>query len=144
MAEDYKAIVQKIIDLLKANTNLSEPSSIRKWYFGIPVKPIGYPFGYVQWNGRNPASGRHSFGRFHYDLSFEIGISDRSVNEDDAEKSVYDKIGYVEDVLNSNPTLGGLVESEPQPREITIQHISLQDYAVAVARIFHHTRKWIP
>ncbi|WP_309492312.1 hypothetical protein [Candidatus Hecatella orcuttiae] len=32
----YKEIVQKIIDLLKADAALSEPAKVKKYYFGIP------------------------------------------------------------------------------------------------------------
>ncbi|MEM2339251.1 MAG: hypothetical protein QXW83_03515, partial [Nitrososphaerales archaeon] len=84
-----KDITQKIIDLLKADVNLSEPDKIAKYYFGIPKKVEYYPIIYVQFNGRD-YTGKADINRFLYSLKYEIGIVDRQVSEDDAEKSVYD------------------------------------------------------
>ncbi len=138
----YKEIVQKTIDLLKADENLLEPDKIKRYYFGVPVRFDLYPFIYVQLNERRP-SGKANVHQFEYDIILEIGIADRAVNEDDAEKSVYDKIEYIENVLNTNPSLDGLVSDVKLPKSIEIVRMSDRDYAVAFARLFHDVRKWM-
>jgi len=138
----YKEIIQKVIDLLKADANLSEPDKIKKYYFGIPIRFDLYPFIYVQWNERR-ATERGNISQFEYELILEIGIADKAVNEDIAEKSVYDKIEYIENVLNSNPSLDGLVSDVKLPRSVEIVRMSDRDYAVAFVRILHTVRKWM-
>lgn len=138
-----KEITQKIIDLLKANENLSEPNKIAKYYFGIPKRIEYYPIIYVQLNSREYA-GKADINRFLYSLKYEIGIVDRQVNEDDAEKSVYDKIEHIEVVLDANPTLDNLVIKELEPREIRILRAVEEDFAIAWAQIFASWRVWLP
>jgi len=138
----YKEIIQKVIDLLKADANLSEPDKIKKYYFGIPIRFDLYPFIYVQWNERR-ATERGNISQFEYELILEIGIADKAVNEDIAEKSVYDKIEYIENVLNSNPSLDGLVSDVKLPRSVEIVRMSDRDYAVAFVRLLHTVRKWM-
>ncbi|MCP8308684.1 MAG: hypothetical protein H3Z53_05315 [archaeon] len=138
----YKEIIQKTIDLLKADENLSEPDKIKKYYFGLPIRFDLYPFIYVQWSERK-ATGKASISQFEYELILEIGVADRSIDEDIAEKSVYDKIEYIENVLNSNPSLDGLVSDVKLPRSIEIVRMSDRDYAVAFARLLHGARKWM-
>ncbi|MCP8307954.1 MAG: hypothetical protein H3Z53_02340 [archaeon] len=138
----YKEIVQKTIDLLKADANLSEPDKIKKYYFGVPIRLDLYPFIYVQWNERR-ATGKANISQFEYELILEIGVADRAVNEDIAEKSVYDKIEYIENTLNSNPSLDGLVSDVKLPKSIEIVRMSDKDYAVAFVRLLHAVRKWI-
>ena len=138
----YKEIIQKVIDLLKADANLSEPDKIKKYYFGIPIRFDLYPFIYVQWNERR-ATERANISQFEYELILEIGIADKAVNEDIAEKSVYDKIEYIESALNSNPSLDGLVSDVKLPRSVEIVRMSDRDYAVAFVRLLHTVRKWM-
>ena len=138
----YKDIIQKVIDLLEADANLSEPDKIRKYYFGLPTRFDLYPFIYVQWNERK-ATGKANISQLEYDLILEIGIADKAINEDDAEKSVYDKIEHIENVLNNNPSLDGLVSDVKLPRSIEIIRMTDRDYAVAFARVLHSVRKWM-
>ncbi len=139
-----KDVVQKIIDLLQAGSGLSSPSSIKDYYFGAPKSPPKrYPVIYVQFNGREP-TGVADISRFLYSLGVEVGIIDRKTNEDDAEKSVYDKIEAVETVLDAHPTLDGLVVKELEPRRVEVAHAVDGDYAVTVGKIHASWRKWLP
>jgi len=139
----YKEITQKIIDLLKADADLSEPSKIKKYYFGVPVKPPDrYPTVYVQFDGRR-ATGKANIKQFLYELTFEVGIADRAVKEDDAEKSVYDKAEKVESVLRANPDLAGLVADTRSEWEIEVVRAREEDYAISMARIFCTFQKWM-
>ncbi|MCP8316518.1 MAG: hypothetical protein H3Z51_06625 [archaeon] len=138
----YKEIIQKVLDLLKADENLSEPDKIKKYHFGLPIHLDLYPFIYVQWNERR-ATGKANISQFEYELILEIGVADRSIDEDIAEKSVYDKIEYIESELNGNPSLDGLVSDVKLPRSVEIVRMSDRDYAVAFARLLHAVRKWM-
>ncbi|RLI24726.1 MAG: hypothetical protein DRO52_05145, partial [Candidatus Hecatellales archaeon] len=74
--------------------------------------------------------------------SFEVAILDQSVVEDQAEKSVMEKVEAVCDVVASNPTLDGLVE------EAWISGIESEtgvrgSYAVVGALITIITRKTV-
>lgn len=139
----YKEIVQKIIDLLKTDADLSEPSKIKKYYFGVPIKPPDrYPAIYVQFSDRK-STGKANIKQFLYNLTFEIGVADKAVKEDDAEKSVYDKIEKVENVLRGNSTLDGLVADNKLPWDVEIIRAREEDYAVAMARIFSIFQKWM-
>ena len=135
----YKEIVQKIIDILKSNPDLS---SVKEYHFSSPINFKRYPFIYVQFEGRK-YSGKANLNNFLYDLIFEIGVADRSVKEDEAEKSVYDKVEAIDNSLNNNPSLDGLVSDIKLSRDIEIVHASESDYAVALARVIHVARKWI-
>ncbi|NWG09035.1 MAG: hypothetical protein HXX80_01765 [Nitrososphaerales archaeon] len=140
----YKEITQKIIDLLKAHADLICPTKIKEYHFGAPVTfaKVRYPAIYVQFNGRR-VSGKANVNQFLYDLVFEIGVADRSVKEDDAEKSVYDKAEAIDSVLRDNPTLDGLVSDMRLARDIEVVHATESDYAVAIARVIHVARKWM-
>lgn len=139
-----KDMVQKYIDLLKAQTGLEEPSDIKKYHFGAPKKtPTRYPVIYVQLDERT-YSGESDINRYLYDHRFEIGVMDRVVREDDAEKSVYDKIELIDTVLDANPTLDGLAVDQSLPRDYTVVHATEGNYALAFARITDVKRKWLP
>ena len=102
----YKEITQKILDLLKADQTLNQ--TIKKWYFGFPPTPTQYPFVAVRWVGGpvTVMTGRKE----RYQISFEITVVDSSQKEDVAEKSVMDLVEKIDDVLDNNPTLDGLVD----------------------------------
>lgn len=138
-------VVQKVIDILDADASLSSPTNIRRYYFGAPKDiPPRLPIIYVQFNGRE-YTGESDISRFLHALEIEIGIIDRHVNEDTAEKSVFDKIEAVETALDGNPTLDSLVVSnELSPREVEVVHGADERYAVTVGKIFCLYRKWLP
>lgn len=139
----YKEIVEKVIELLKADSSLSEPEKVAKYYFGAPIGSTVYPYCYVQFV-RKSATGISEITRFLYGLTFEIGFVDRNVDQDVAERSVYDKLERAEEVLDSNPTLDGLVEKEYEPREVAILRAREEDYAVAYGQLFATWRRWMP
>ncbi len=149
----YRETVQKIIDIFNADTGLKDaeqiggPGSagIMKWYFGRPTRISGLttPLGYVQWNGRE-AAGPKNISQILYNLKFEIGIIDQAAVEDDAEKSIYDKVESVENVLLGNKTLDGLVDDEGKtPITIQVFDISANNYARRLAALQYIARKWM-
>ncbi|MCL4436141.1 MAG: hypothetical protein M1503_10165 [Thaumarchaeota archaeon] len=149
----YRQIVQKIIDSLNADASMKDaeqaggPGSagMMKWHFGRPVNLSGLPtpFGYVQFNGRD-ATGHSNVSQILYDLRFEIGIVDQAAVEDDAEKSVYDKIESVETVLLADKTLGGLVDDEGKtPYAVQVFDVPSKNYARRLIALNYVARRWM-
>ena len=136
----HKEIIQKVIDLLKVDSNLLENSIIKKYYFGVPLKFLDYPSIWVQLNERRE-TGRNALNQVLYDYVIEVGVIDRAINEDDAEKSVYDKLELVEAILDDNPTLAGLVDDIKPAKGIEIIHASESDYAISIGRLLFSARK---
>lgn len=102
----YKEITQKILDLLQADPTLS--GKVKRWHFGFPASVTAYPFIAVRWMG-GPVEASTS-RKERYEIGFEIAVVDASVKEDEAEKSVMDMVEKVDNVLDGNPTLDGLVD----------------------------------
>ena len=146
---DYQNIVQKIIDRLKGATGLVEGTDINKYYFGAPVRIQAYPATYVQFVRREP-NGIADTQKFGYILTFEIGVIDRHVDEDTAEKSVYDKINLIDAELDkaSNLSLDGLVEETRLSRSLEVIHAiegsgkKGGDHAITYARMFHRVLRY--
>jgi len=138
----YTEIVEKYIDVMRTHPALKETLGIT-YHFGAPITAHRYPLIYVQWLGRE-YGGRSDLHRFQYNLRFEIGVIERHVASDEAEKELYRLIEAVEEALNSNPTLDGLVEDEPEPRVIEVMRGSEQDYTLALARIIDVKKVWLP
>ncbi|MEM3386273.1 MAG: hypothetical protein QXN08_01175 [Nitrososphaerales archaeon] len=136
----YAELVHKYIEVMRSNPTLKD---VAAYHFGIPFTAYRYPLIYVQWLGKE-YSGRSDLHRFQYILRFEIGVIERHASEDEAEKTIYRLIEGVEEALNSNPTLDGLVENEPEPRVIEVARGSEQDYALAWARIIDLKKVWTP
>jgi hypothetical protein len=63
---------------------------------------------------------------------------------EEAEKGLHRLVEAIEAALNSNPTLDGLVEGDPEPRSIEVMRGSEQDYALALARIIDVKKVWLP
>lgn len=139
-----KQIQNKIIDVLKADTDLN--SAVKLWMFGEPKNPPRngqYPAVYVEFVGREPADIAES-DRFLYNFVYEIGIIERDRNEDDAEKRAEDKMEKAESVLRSNSTLDGLVVADelvPWPMEFTPAQI--EDFAMTIAIMQVSYRQWV-
>ena len=128
----YKEIVEKIIELLKADSELAEPSKIRRYFFGYPPKPTVYPFISVRWAG-GPVS-QESAGKERYEMRFEILIVDQSPSEDQAERSVMDKAERVDDVLEADVTLGGLVDYS-RVTDYASESVVAGSYSIVGARV---------
>lgn len=149
----YRQVVQKIIDELNSDSvtkdaeQTGSPGSagVIKWHFGRPVDLSGLPtpFGYVQWNGREATASR-SVEKILYDLRFEVGVVDQAAVEDDAEKSIYDKVESVESVLLSDKTLGGLVDDTGRvPYSIVVLDVPAGSYARRLAVLNYVARRWM-
>lgn len=146
---DYQDIVQKIIDKLKNVAGLVEGTDINKYYFGAPARILAYPTIYVQFVRREP-NGIADTAKFGYILTFEIGIIDRHVDEDVAEKNVYDKINLIDIELDkaANLSLDNLVEDTRLSRSLEVVHAiegsgkKGGDYAITYARMFHRILRY--
>jgi hypothetical protein len=136
----YSEIVQKYIDVMRSNPDLKEVSA---YHFGAPTTIHQYPLIYVQWLGRE-YSGSSDLHRFQYNLKFEIGVVMRHAVAEEAEKGLHRLVEAIEAALNSNPTLDGLVEGDPEPRSIEVMRGSEQDYALALAKIIDVKKVWLP
>jgi hypothetical protein len=110
-----KEISQKIIDLLKADVaTLKIP--VDNFFFGPPFTRNKNPFCYVAWAG-GPIQ-PHSANTEEWDFNWHVVIVDVAKTDDDAEKSVMDKIERARVVLKGNRTLEGLVvDSQPSAME---------------------------
>ncbi|MFQ5712381.1 MAG: hypothetical protein ACE5OY_08995 [Candidatus Bathyarchaeia archaeon] len=133
---DYKAIANKILDLLKADTTLS--AAVKKWCFGIPVRFDLFPLVYVKWVGGPVEPG--TAAKEVYEIRFHVAVIDRHHDEDVAEKTVMDYSVKIDDVLDANPTLGGNVDDSWVER-IEAEATAMGDYAVSGVRFTLYTRK---
>ncbi len=104
----YREIVEKIVELLKSDPELVEPSKIRRYYFGYPVKVTVFPFISVRWIGGLVTV--KTTKKRSYEINIEILVVNQSAVEDLAEKSVMDFAEKIDEVLSKNPTLDGLVD----------------------------------
>jgi len=104
----YREIVEKVIELLKSDPELSEPTKVKRYYFGFPVRVDVYPFISVRWTG-GPITVQTTKKR-RYEINLEIFVADQSTVEDLAEKSVMNLTEKIDEVLSQNPTLDGLVD----------------------------------
>ncbi|OYT55910.1 MAG: hypothetical protein B6U77_00775 [Candidatus Hecatellales archaeon ex4484_218] len=102
----FKEVTQKILDLLQADATLNQ--TVKKWYFGFPVEAFAYPFIAVRWVGGPVTVMTGSKER--YEINFEIGVVCSSQKEDEAEKQVMDLVEKIDEILDNNPTLDGLVD----------------------------------
>ena len=102
----YKEIVEKILNLLQADATLSQ--TVKKWYFGFPPNPTQFPYIAVKFRGSRVRV--ETSYKERYEMDFEILVVDTSMKEDDAEKSVMSLVETVDNVLDGNPTLDGLVD----------------------------------
>jgi hypothetical protein len=108
----YKEIVNKIIDLLKADEALTKPVVIKEYFFGKPEPwpPTQLPCIYVEFEG-GPIATVSLGGMKRYDHNYRVTVVHRLTKEDVAEKFVYDKAETVEANIKTNQTLDGLVSS---------------------------------
>ncbi len=100
-----KAVQQKIIDLLAADTSVDIKSD--HWFYGPPLTRNDTPFGFVVWKG-GPLQ-IEAYGHKLETFDFEVVIVDSSDKENEAEQSTEDRIEAARLVLDSNNTLAGLV-----------------------------------
>lgn len=100
-----KEISQKIIDILKADTELGVPAE--NFFFGPPFTRNRTPFVYVSWAG-GPIR-LEALGRELWRHDWHVVVVDVAKQDDTAEKSVMDKVERIREDLRKNPTLDGLV-----------------------------------
>src|SRR3990170_1057390 len=133
-----KDSVQKILDIIDASADATLSGiPTESFLFGAPkTPPSRLPAIYCQFNGLTP-TGKGDVAKWLYVAEFEVGIIDSDTREDNAEKSVYDKIEAVFTALDTDETLSGNMDSDKvEPRPVTVDHLmDKQDYAFTVAKI---------
>jgi len=124
---DYEEVWDGLLNLLKSDEELA--SSIRDWLFGTPVRsPERFPHVHVQFEG-GPIEPLTSGGKARDTMRFFIVVVDRHVDEDVAERSVVRLALRIRRVLESDRTLGGLVnDSRLTGKEMGV--LRVRDYAV--------------
>jgi len=105
-----KEIIQKIINILKADDALKTPDIIRKYYFGYPPSHLAhfYPFIAVKLvppGGVEP----HTALKEKHILTIRIIVEIQYIRDDESEKGCLDFLDKIEDIMDANPTLEGLV-----------------------------------
>lgn|GEM_PF-2012810 len=105
-----KEIIQKIIDILKADEALATPSKIRKYYFGYPPAHLAhfYPFIAVKLTRPGTVEAYTSFKEKH-NINVEIIVEVQYLKDDVSEKECLDFLDRIEDVMDANPTVDSLV-----------------------------------
>ena len=134
----YREIVEKVIEILKSNPDLSEPEKIKRYYFGFPAKIDVYPFISVRWVGCTITI--QTVKRRRYEVNLEIFVADQSTVEDLAEKSVMGLTEKIDEVLSQNPTLDGLVD-ESYLLGVESESMVMGTYTVAGVRILFRAFK---
>ncbi len=134
----YKEIAQKLVELFSSREGLEF-----EWMIGLPKGFKSYPSGWVSFV-RKEGGGEASTSGYLYELVYEVGVADRSVDEGEAEESVYEKVELIEEAVDSNPSLDGLVEELPTPKKVYIEpYKEGRDYAVTVGRVVFTFKKWM-
>jgi len=103
----YKEVVQKVIDLLKVDAQLLEPSIIKKYYFGEPLQFLDYPAIYVEHESDAISAG--STNKDEHAIDVGIVVVNRDADPEKADRDALDFAERVRTVLRANPTLAGLV-----------------------------------
>lgn len=112
-----KEVTQKIIDILKADEQLSG----LEYFFGPPITRKT-PFIYVNWVG-GPIT-QESLETVVWRHRWEVVVVDSSKKDDEAEKSVMDKAERIYNVLKANASLKGLVR-DSKPVELTAETVTV-------------------
>ena len=143
MAElNHDTIITRIIDILKADSQLAKPSIVKEYYSHVPVQSpsLRNPYCYVilaEERDRRLGPGTPGVGAF--EVEYSIAFFEKNVKPWDAEKKVRDLSERAKVVLKSNQKLGEpasptvdtkVLESWPIRRRPTIL-LQEQDYSIA-------------
>ena len=133
-------IVDKLITILKAAGTLS---SIKEWHKGEPPEGrwAGFPLAWVEWNGGPIIAASHASDK-KYEDSFFIAVIHKADNEDVAEVMTMTLIEAIEEVIEGNPTLDGLVDvAIPSMREKVKEFRGDQSLVAARLTVKSYQRK---
>jgi len=98
-----KEIVDKIIELLKADSSLNF-----NWYFEPPVRAPSFPYGFVDFVSGEVLETTKTKTLFN--LVFYITVVDwKRSNDDNVERAQADRIEKIHSILKANRQLGGQV-----------------------------------
>jgi len=103
----YKEIIDKIIAILKAYTGLIEPTDIRKYFVGEPLKIYDYPTIYVELE--QDALDKETTDKTRHLMDFGIVVVNRNADPEKADKDALDLAEKVRAALEANATLDALV-----------------------------------
>ena len=135
----YKEIVQKILDLLEADADFK--AAVKEYYFGqraIDDPRVKYPHAFADMDRDdvNPFVGKEKHEMYYF-----VGVVERHPNKDVALKFVQNKAEKIQNILNANPTLNGLVEESYFVPSVIIDWVPTRDYTVVGARLTLYARK---
>ncbi len=140
-------IVQKVIDIIKDGiNNMSELDDVKHVYYGrLRTLTIEYPAIVVWLEEELPNDGvKADSSRILYRDVIGISVLDKSVEEDEGEKSVLKKAVKVEELLRANPTLDGLVTDDPlQAIPKRILPVNMRDFALTEVSMLVTYRRWV-
>ena len=135
----YKEITQKLLDLLEANADFK--AAVKEYYFGqraINDPRVRYPHAFADMDRDDV---KPFVGKEKHEMYYFVGIAHRHVDKDVALKFVQDKAEKIQNILNANPTLGGLVEESYFVPSVIIDWVPTRDYTVVGARLTLYVRK---
>ncbi len=139
MTATYKEITQKILDLLEANVDFK--ADVKEYYFGqraIDDPRVKYPhvFADMDRDDVKPFVGKEKHEMFYF-----VGVTQKHADKDVALKFVQDKAEKIQNILNANPTLDGLVEESYFVPSVIIDWVPTRGYTVVGARLTLYARK---
>jgi len=135
----YKQITQKILDLLEANADFK--ADVKEYYFGqraIDDPRVRYPHAFADMDRDDV---KPFVGKEKHEMSYFVGITHRHPDKDVTLKFVQDKAEKIQNILNANPTLDGLVEESYFVPSVIIDWVPTRDYTVVGARLTLYARK---
>ncbi len=131
-----REITQKILAILKDDETLK--TEVKQFHFGVPTKYQVFPLVYVKRVGGpiSPVTG----SKKQQEIDYHVVIIDRNVDGSEAEERVNNLSDRVEEVLDGNTTLDGLVRDSRFTREES-ESVIHGDYAVVGSRLTLQTTK---
>ena len=139
MIATYKEITQKILDLLEANADFK--AAVKEYYFGqraINDPRVKYPHVFADMDRDDV---RPFVGKEKHEMFYFVGVTQKHADKDAALKFVQDKAEKIQNILNANPTLGGLVEESHFVPSVIIDWVPTRSYTVVGARLTLHARR---
>ena len=139
MTATYKEITQKILDLLEADADFK--ADVKEYYFGqraINDPRVKYPHVFADMDRDDV---RPFVGKEKHEMFYFVGVTEKHPDKDVALKFVQDKAEKIQNILNANPTLDGLVEESYFVPSVIIDWVPTRDYTVVGARLTLYTRK---
>ena len=139
MTATYREITQKVLDLLEADADFK--ADVKEYYFGqraINDPRVRYPHAFADMDRDDV---KPFVGKEKHEMFYFVGVTEKHPDKDVALKFVQDKAEKIQNILNANPTLDGLVEESYFVPSVIIDWVPTRDYTVVGARLTLYTRK---